>query len=126
MRGPAVVGRLLEGASLLVPLGAIGPQRLAALRGARLVEPREWDRLAAGVDAVHQIFVGRQLRLTTQQYQRLNPRARSRRSSLANLHVVGIPVSPVVAALVEPFAIVIEALGFSDVVPEVTGRPAYH
>ena len=79
-----MLGRLLEGPRLLVPLGAVGPQALEALRRALLVEPREWDRLAAGVDAVHQIFVGRQLRLTTQQYQRLNPRARSRRSNLAS------------------------------------------
>ena len=67
-----MVGRLLEGSRLLVPLGALGPQALQALLGVLLVEPREWDRLAAGVDAVHQIFVGRQLRLTTQQHQRLN------------------------------------------------------
>jgi hypothetical protein len=73
-----------------------------ALRAPRLVEAREGDRLAAGVDAVHQIFVGRQLRLTTQQHQRLNPRARSGRSSLANLHVVPIASACILNAVPPP------------------------
>jgi hypothetical protein len=36
---------------------------LNALRRALLVEPGKGDRLAAGVDAVHQLFVGHQGRL---------------------------------------------------------------
>ena len=111
-----MLGRLLEGPRLLVPLGSIGSQRLQALRAALGVEPREWDRLAAGVDAVHQRLVGHKGGLAAQQDQRVDPHARSRRSSLAHLHVVGIPVSPVIAALVEPFAIVVEALTVALVV----------
>jgi hypothetical protein len=38
-----VLWRLLEGSRLLVPLGAVGSQRLQALRAALGVEPREWD-----------------------------------------------------------------------------------
>jgi hypothetical protein len=40
VRGPAVVWRLLERPSLLVPLGSIGSQRLQALRAALGVEPQ--------------------------------------------------------------------------------------
>ena len=81
--------RLPEGSRLLVPLGSIGSQRLQALCAALGVEPREWNRLAAGVDAFHQILVWRQLRLAAHRDERLDPRTRSRRSSLAHL----LPVS---------------------------------
>src|ERR1700722_6132999 len=110
VRGPVVLWRLLEGSRLFVPFGAIGSQRLQTLRATLGVEAGEGNRLSAGGDAVHHIPVRRAFRLAAQQDERLDPRTRSRRSSLAHLHVVGIPVSPVIAALVEPFAIVIEAL----------------
>ena len=42
--------------------------------------------------------------------ERLNPRARSRRSNLAHLRVVRHPVGAVIAPLVEPTAVVVEAL----------------
>ena len=107
--------RLLEGSRLFVPFGAIGSQRLQTLRATLGVEAGEGDRLAAGVDAVHQRLVGHQGGLAAQQYQRLNPRARSRRSSLANLHVVGIPDNPVRVVDVFIDELDLEALGFSGV-----------
>jgi hypothetical protein len=111
-----VLGRLLEGSRLLVPLGAVGSKAFQALLGALLVEAGEGDRLATGVDALHQILVWRQLRLAAHRDERLDPRACSRRSSLAHLHVVRIPVDAVIAALVEPCAVVVEALTVALVV----------
>ena len=105
-----MVWRLLERPCLLVPLSAVGSKALQALRTTIGVEPREGDRLAARVDAVHQRLLWSQFGLAAQQRQRLDPRPSTRRSSLANLHVVGIPVSPVIVALVEPCAVVVEAL----------------
>jgi hypothetical protein len=111
-----VVGRLLEGPRLLVPLGAVGPETLKALLGAPLVEAREWDRLAGGVDAVHQRLLWSQRWLAPERDERLDPRARSRRSNLARLRVVGHPVGTVIATLVEPSAIVVKALAVALVI----------
>jgi hypothetical protein len=61
-----VVGRLLECPRLLIPLGPVAPEAFPALRAPLRVEPRERDRLAAGVDSVHQRLVWSQLRLAAQ------------------------------------------------------------
>src|SRR3984885_9350931 len=63
VRGPIVLWRLLECPRLLIPLGAVGPEAFQALRATLGVEPREGYRLAAGVDAFHQVLVWRQRRL---------------------------------------------------------------
>ena len=122
-----MVRRLLERPCLLVPLGAVGSKAFQALRATLGVKTREGDRLAAGVDAVHQRLLWSQLGLAAQREQRLDPGACSRRSSLANLRVVGHPVGAVIATLVEPHAIVVEALTVALVVVhhiEVVGFPS--
>jgi hypothetical protein len=80
-----VLGRLLEGSHLLVPLDAIGSQRLEALRATPGVKAGEWNGPAAGVDAVHHRLLGGQLWLAAEGDERLYPRPRSWRSSLAEL-----------------------------------------
>jgi hypothetical protein len=94
-------------ARAFVPLGPVGSEAFQALRVPLCVEPRERDRLAASVDAFHQVFVRHQLGLAAHRDVRLDPRARSRRSSLAHLRVVRIPVGSAIAAL---GAVVVEAL----------------
>src|ERR1700733_3605208 len=64
-------------------------EALQALRRARLVEAREGDRLAAGVDAVHQRLLWSQLGLAAQRDKRLDPGPGAWRSSLAHLRIVG-------------------------------------
>ena len=73
-----MLGRLLECSRLLIPLGPVGSEACQALRAPLGVEPREGDRLAAGVDAFYQILVWHQLGLAAQRDQRLDPGARSR------------------------------------------------
>ena len=52
---------------------------------------------------------GSQPGLAAQREERLDAGASTRRSNLANLRVVGHPVAAVIAALVEPFAVLVEA-----------------
>ncbi|HZZ22293.1 MAG TPA: hypothetical protein VFE60_06815, partial [Roseiarcus sp.] len=54
--------------------------------------------------------------LAAQREERLDAGASTRRSNLANLRVVGHPVAAVIAALVEPCAVVVEALTVALVV----------
>jgi len=97
-------------ASAFSSLGAVGPQALEALLGALLVEAREWYRLTAGVDAVHQRLLGCKLGLAAEGEQRLDARPSTGCSNLTHLRFVGHLVGAVIAALVEPVAIVVEAL----------------
>ena len=110
VRGPVVLGRLFERPGLLVPLGAVGAQALQTLRRVLLVEAGEGDGLTAGVDAVHQVLLWGKLGLTAEREERLDPRPSTRRSDFAHLGVVGHPVGAMIASIVEPLAIVIEAL----------------
>jgi hypothetical protein len=59
--------------------------RADALRATLGVEPREWNRLTAGVDAFHQIVVRHPLRLAAQLDERLDPRRAPRPSGLSDL-----------------------------------------
>src|ERR1700733_6303985 len=109
VRRPIVLGRLLEGPRLLVPLGSVGSEAFEALLAALLVEAGEGYGLAAGVDAIHERLLGSQLWLAAGQEERLDARPRTWSSNLADLGVVGHPVGAVIAALVEPRAVVVEA-----------------
>jgi hypothetical protein len=73
-----VLGRLLEGARLLIPLSSVGTQALEALLCPLLVEAGERNGLATRVDAFHQVLVWHQLGLAAERYERLNPRPSAR------------------------------------------------